>query len=159
MKSEKIYLGAGCFWGVEEAFRTLPGVLETRVGYAGGKTENPTYEKVCGGNTGHAETVEVEFDTTKISLENILKEFWEIHDPTTLNRQGPDVGDQYRSVIFYTNEKQKETAKKSKKELEESRKYESPIVTQIVDLNPEKFYPAEEYHQKYLAKKGKAVCN
>jgi len=157
--SELVYLAAGCFWGVEEAFRTMPGVIETRVGYAGGHNENPTYEDVCSGTTGHAETVEIEFNPEKTSFEEILEKFWQIHDPTTPNRQGPDVGSQYRSVIFYTNEEQKQKAMKSKEEQEEMEKFPGPIVTEIIPLKPDEFYPAEKYHQKYLMKKGVSVCH
>jgi peptide-methionine (S)-S-oxide reductase len=158
-RTEKVYLAAGCFWGIEEVFRTLPGVIETSVGYAGGHTDRPTYEDVCSDNTGHAETVEIEFDPKKITYEEILKKFWEIHDPTTSNRQGPDVGSQYRSVIFYTSEEQKEKALKSKEVQEESDKFPGPIVTEITPMKPNGYHLAEEYHQKYLFKKGASVCS
>jgi len=156
--SQQAYLAGGCFWGVEEAFRKLPGVVKTTVGYAGGHTEKPTYENVCSGTTGHAETVEIEFDPSKITLKEILNKFWEIHDPTTPNRQGPDKGSQYRSAIFYVNEEQKQKALKSKEEQEESEKFPGTIVTEITPLKSENFYRAEEYHQKYLMKKGVSVC-
>lgn len=151
-------LGAGCFWGVEEVFRTRKGVISTRVGYAGGSVKNPTYEQVCTDETGHAEVVQVDFDEKIISFEEILRIFWENHNPTQLNRQGWDVGKQYRSVIFYFDEKQKLLAEKSKKELEKSQKWgDKKIVTSIEKAPP--FYPAEEYHQKYLLKRGKTSCH
>lgn len=148
---------AGCFWGVEEVFRTLPGVVSTRVGYTGGHTENPTYKDVCGHTTGHAEAVEITFDPAVITYEQLLDKFWEFHDPTTLNRQGPDVGDQYRSAIFYHNESQKKSAEKSRDILAMSEKYTSPIVTEITPATT--FYEAEEYHQKYVMKNGGGVCH
>lgn len=154
---EKATFAAGCFWGVEEFFRTIPGVVSTRVGYTGGKTRNPTYEEVCTDKTGHAEAVEIEFDPQKITYEKLLDIFWSIHDPTTANRQGPDTGTQYRSVIFCRTPEQNTAALKSKQELEKSAKFNAPIVTEIVPAA--EFYPAEEYHQKYYQKKGiKPVC-
>ena len=153
-KTEKAYVAAGCFWGIQEAFRVLPGVIETNVGYAGGKTKNPTYDDVCTGKTGHAETVEIEFDPTKVSYAQILDTFWEIHDPTTLDAQGPDIGSQYRSAIFYTNEEQRKIAEKSKESLEQSGKFAGQVVTEITHLDPKNFYLAEEYHQKYICKTG-----
>ena len=153
---EKVSFAAGCFWGVEEAFRCLKGVISTTVGYMGGVTDNPTYQDVCSGTTGHAETVEVIFDPKLVSYEDLLNVFWEAHDPTTLNRQGPDIGDQYRSVIFYYNDEQKQIALSSKEKLEKSDEYDRKIVTQIF-LAP-KFYPAEDYHQQYLMKRGKKSC-
>jgi peptide-methionine (S)-S-oxide reductase len=153
---EKVSFAAGCFWGVEEAFRCLKGVISTTVGYMGGVTDNPTYQDVCSGTTGHAETVEVIFDPKLVSYEDLLNVFWEAHDPTTLNRQGPDIGDQYRSVIFYYNDEQKQIALSSKEKLEKSDEYDRKIVTQII-LAP-KFYPAEDYHQQYLMKRGKKSC-
>ncbi len=146
---------AGCFWGVEELFRHEKGVKDTVVGYAGGQIENPNYEMVCSGKTGHAEAVQVIYDPQEISYEGLLKIFWENHDPTTPNRQGPDIGSQYRSAIFYHNERQKEAAIKSKEELGKSGKYKDPIVTEITSAST--FYPAEEYHQQYLEKTG-GVC-
>lgn len=146
---------AGCFWGVEELFRHEKGVKDTVVGYAGGQIENPNYEMVCSGKTGHAEAVQVIYDPQEISYEGLLKIFWENHDPTTFNRQGPDIGSQYRSAIFYHNERQKEAAIKSKEELGKSGKYKDPIVTEITSAST--FYPAEEYHQQYLEKTG-GVC-
>src|SRR3989338_5097580 len=143
---------AGCFWGVEESFRTLKGVVYTRVGYTGGHTKNPTYEQVCTGKTGHAEAIEILYDPTVITYSRLLDEFWKIHDPTTLNRQGPDIGSNYRSVIFYHDKEQEKLAGESKDRLERSGKYKNKIVTQIVPAG--EFYPAEEYHQKYLMKRG-----
>lgn len=153
---EKATFGAGCFWHVEEAFRHLQGVQSTKVGYSGGTTKNPTYEDVCTDKTGHAEVVEVTYDPRKITYEKLLEIFWDIHDPTTKNRQGPDVGTQYRSIIFYHTPEQKTTAEISKKNLEQSRKYHKKIVTEIIEAPT--FYPAEEYHQQYLAKHGLAAC-
>ena len=153
---EKATFGAGCFWHVEEAFRHLKGVLSTTVGYMGGTLKNPTYEDVCTDKTGHSEVVEVTFDPEKISYKELLTVFWEIHDPTTKNRQGPDVGTQYKSVIFYHTPEQKTVAELSKKNLERSRKYDKKIVTEITKATT--FYAAEEYHQQYLAKHGLAAC-
>jgi peptide-methionine (S)-S-oxide reductase len=148
---------AGCFWGVEEVFAKIKGVVETRVGYTGGRTKKPTYEQVSSGKTGHAEAIEIKFDPALISYEELLQIFWQNHDPTTYHRQGPDVGSQYRSAIFYHNQKQKESALKSKLDLEKSKKYDDKIVTEIVRATG--FYPAEEYHQKYLEKKGLKTCH
>jgi peptide-methionine (S)-S-oxide reductase len=153
---EKATFGAGCFWHVEEAFRHLKGVLSTTVGYAGGIVKNPTYEDVCTDKTGHAEVVEITYDPQKISYEELLRVFWDIHDPTTKNRQGPDVGTQYRSAIFYHSPEQQITAELSKRNLEQSRKYSKKIVTEITKATT--FYLAEEYHQQYLAKHGLAAC-
>lgn len=146
---------AGCFWGVEASFRQIKGVKSTRVGYTGGQMKNPTYEDVCSDETGHAEAVEVTFDPKKVSYEKLLEVFWQNHDPTQLNMQGPDVGTQYRSAIFYHNQKQKEAAIKSLKE--EQKKYKKPIVTEIKPATT--FYIAEEYHQQYLEKRGLSTCN
>lgn len=154
---EKVIFGAGCFWGVEEAFRTLPGVSRTRVGYSAGHTLNPTYRDVCTDQTGHAEVVEVTFDPCIISFEKLLSLFWKIHNPTELNRQGPDVGTQYRSIILCTSVSQEEAAQKAKEELEASGTYRKPIVTQIERLK--EFFEAEEYHQKYFAKRGIPSCH
>jgi len=148
----KATFGAGCFWHVEDLLHKTKGVKSTAVGYIGGQLPNPTYEEVCTDKTGHAEAVEVDYDPDKISYKELLDVFWENHNPTTLNRQGPDVGIQYRSAIFYHNEKQKEIAENSKKSLEKSGKYDSPIVTEIVPATT--FYKAEEYHQKYFKKHG-----
>lgn len=147
---QKATFGAGCFWGVEEMYRLLPGVKSTAVGFMGGGVPNPTYKMVCGGNTGHAEVVHLEFNPQEISYEKLLNLFWENHDPTTLNRQGPDIGEQYRSVIFYYTDEQEKLAEESKDKLEKSGRYSNPIVTQI--LPAEEFYRAEDYHQKYIAK-------
>ncbi|HSP93702.1 MAG TPA: peptide-methionine (S)-S-oxide reductase MsrA [Thermoanaerobaculia bacterium] len=152
----KANFAAGCFWGVEAAFRQVEGVLETAVGYSGGRLENPSYEDVCSGKTGHAETVEVEYDPSRVSYERLLDVFWENHDPTTLNRQGPDVGEQYRSAIFFHTPDQQAAAAASKEKLETSGKYKRPIVTQIQPAS--RFWRAEEYHQRYLEKHGLAHC-
>ena len=148
----KATFGAGCFWHVEDMLSKTKGVKSTKVGYIGGQLPNPTYEEVCTDKTGHAEAVEVEYDPDEISYEELLDVFWNNHNPTTLNRQGPDVGIQYRSAIFYHNDEQKEIAEKSKQILDKSRKYENPIVTEIVPSPT--FYSAEEYHQKYFKKHG-----
>jgi len=153
---EKATFGAGCFWGVEEAFRNLEGVQETAVGYAGGTMENPSYQNVCTDRTGHAEVVQVEFDPEKISYRQLLDVFWANHDPTTRNRQGPDVGTQYRSVVFYHSPEQKAETEAAKDALEKSGRFSRPIVTQI-EPAPE-FYRAEEYHQRYLEKRGMSHC-
>jgi peptide-methionine (S)-S-oxide reductase len=153
----KAIFAAGCFWGVEATFRQIPGVLSTRVGYTGGQTVNPTYKDVCTDGTGHAEAVEVEYDPARVSYGQLLEVFWENHDPTQLNRQGPDWGTQYRSAIFYTTPEQEKEAKASKEARERSGAYRKPVVTQIV---PEAtFYPAEDYHQQYLEKRGLASCH
>jgi len=148
--------GAGCFWGVEAEFRQLPGIRETAVGYQGGTLKNPSYEDVCTGRTGHAEVVHIEFNPSEVSYEKLLEVFWANHDPTTLNRQGPDTGTQYRSVIFYYTPAQKTAAEKSKAALEASRRFPRPIVTQI--LPAPDFYRAEEYHQRYLEKRNQRSC-
>ena len=153
----KAIFAAGCFWGVEATFRQLPGVLSTRVGYIGGQTENPTYKQVCTDGTGHAEAVEIEYDPAKLSYDKLLEVFWENHDPTQLNRQGPDWGTQYRSAIFFTSPEQEAAAKASKEALESSHRFSKKIVTQIVPAAT--FYEAEEYHQQYLEKKGLASCH
>lgn len=149
---EKATFGAGCFWGIEAAFRKVPGVLSTSVGYVGGSFANPTYEDVCSGETGHAEVVQVEYDPSQLSYEEILDVFWTIHDPTTLNRQGPDIGTQYRSAIFFHNPEQEAAARTSKKRLESSERFKKPIVTEITSAS--EFYRAEEYHQRYFEKRG-----
>lgn len=154
---EKATFGAGCFWGVEEAFRQTPGVTSTAVGYAGGTLQNPTYEQVCTGRTGHAEVVQVEFDPQQVSYEQLLQVFWKNHNPTQLNRQGPDIGTQYRSAIFYHSPQQKEVAEQSKQQLEASGQFNRPIVTQIEAAS--EFYRAEEYHQQYLEKRGMKTCH
>ncbi|MEJ2582486.1 MAG: peptide-methionine (S)-S-oxide reductase MsrA [Acidobacteriota bacterium] len=153
----KATFGAGCFWGVEAAFRRIDGVTDTAVGYAGGHTENPTYRDVCSGTTGHAEVVEVEYDPTRVSYETLLDNFWVMHDPTQLNRQGPDVGDQYRSVIFFHTPEQEEQAQASKQSLGSSGGLSRPIAT-VIESAPT-FWRAEEYHQRYLEKNSQAACN
>ncbi len=149
--------GAGCFWGIEETFRKLKGVKETAVGYSGGTFPNPTYEGVCAGDTGHAEAVEIKYDPSMISYEDLLSVFWVSHNPTTLNRQGPDIGEQYRSVIFFHTKEQELTARKSKEALARSTKWRDSIVTEIVPFKT--FYRAEEYHQQYLSKRGLGSCH
>jgi peptide-methionine (S)-S-oxide reductase len=149
--------GAGCFWGVEAAFRRVPGVLDAAVGYTGGHTENPTYKDVCTDRTGHAEVVQVTFDPAQVSYEKLLEVFWEEHDPTQVNRQGPDFGKQYRSAIFFHSPEQEAIAKKSKAALEASGKFRRPIATEITPATT--FYRAEDYHQRYLEKRGAASCH
>jgi peptide-methionine (S)-S-oxide reductase len=156
MALEKATFGAGCFWGVEETFRNLKGVTSTAVGYAGGAKENPSYEDVCTDESGHAEVVEVEFDPAQISYDKLLDVFWSNHNPTTLNRQGPDVGTQYRSVIFYHSPSQKETAEAAKDKIDKSGRFKGPVVTGIEPAP--KFWRAEEYHQRYLEKRGQSHC-
>jgi peptide-methionine (S)-S-oxide reductase len=151
---KKATFGAGCFWGVEAAFRQIDGVTKTRVGYSGGTLENPTYEDVCSHSTGHAEVVEVTYDPEKVSYEQLLGVFWGKHDPTQLNRQGWDIGDQYRSVIFFHDEDQRETATRSK--ADEQAHWKGPIVTLIEPAQT--FYEAEDYHQQYLEKRGRSSC-
>ena len=153
---EKATFGAGCFWGVEAAFRQIKGVKETAVGYLGGTLQSPTYEDVCTGRTGHAEVVEVTYDPEQVGYEALLHVFWKNHNPTTLNRQGPDVGTQYRSAIFYHNEAQKAAAEKSKEEMNRS-KFDGKIVTEITPASA--FYKAEDYHQQYLEKRGLSSCH
>jgi peptide-methionine (S)-S-oxide reductase len=153
---EKATFAEGCFWGVEANFQSIPGVISAVSGYTGGKMDNPSYEDVCSGRTGHAEAVEVEFDPAKVSYDDLLKVFWTSHDPTTPNRQGPDVGTQYRSAIFFHNAAQETEARASKEALEKSGKFKRPVVTEIVAVGP--FYRAEEYHQKYFAKHGLHGC-
>lgn len=156
MNIEKATFGAGCFWGVEEMFRNMNGVKSATSGYAGGATEHPTYEEVCNHETGHAEVVEVEFDPAQVTYEKLLDIFWTNHDPTTRDRQGPDVGSQYRSVVFYHSPEQKAAAEAKKDELEKSGKFRRPIVTQIEQAPA--FHRAEEYHQQYLRKHGRSHC-
>ncbi|MCI4433441.1 MAG: peptide-methionine (S)-S-oxide reductase MsrA [Nitrosopumilus sp.] len=148
----KATFGAGCFWHVEDLFRKTRGVKSTQVGYIGGKLANPTYDEVCTDKTGHAEAVQVEYDPSEISYDELLQVFWNNHDPTSLNRQGPDIGIQYRSAIFFYNDEQKEIAQKSKDDLEKSGKLQKSIATEIVPAP--QFYKAEEYHQKYFQKHG-----
>ena len=151
---KKATFGAGCFWGVEAEFRMVPGVVDTAVGYLGGTLESPTYEQVCTGATGHAEVVEVTYDPERVSYDRLLDVFWSAHDPTTLNRQGPDVGTQYRSAIFFHDEEQRAAAEASKERAQP--RFRRPIVTEITPATP--FYRAEEYHQRYLEKRGLASC-
>ena len=150
---EKATFGAGCFWGIEVGFRKIDGVHDVTVGYAGGETDNPTYEEVCTGTTGHAEVVEVFFDPNQVTFENLLEVFWKLHDPTTLNRQGPDIGTQYRSAILYHSEDQLESAKISLANQSASGEHINPIVTEITPHR--NFYRAEEYHQRYFEKQGR----
>src|SRR4029077_13985467 len=152
----KATFAAGCFWGVEATFRQLPGVTATRVGYTGGNFDKPTYKDVCSDRTGHAEAVEIEYDPAKLSYNKLLEVFWENHDPTQLNRQGPDWGSQYRSAVFFHSLEQEAEAKASKEQLETSGRFKKPIVTQIVPADT--FFPAEDYHQQYLEKRGLAGC-
>ena len=153
MKHRKATFGAGCFWGVEAAFRRVDGVVETRVGYMGGTTEEPTYPDVCTGRTNHAEVVEVVYDPEKVSYDHLLEVFWQIHDPTTRDRQGPDVGSQYRSVIFTHSPEQEQAARASKERLERSGRLRRPVVTEIRPAGT--FWPAEEYHQRFFEKQGR----
>ena len=154
---EKATFGAGCFWGVEATFRKTDGTDGTQVGYCGGHTGDPSYKNVCTGKTGHAEVVEVTFDPEIISYEQLLHIFWDCHNPTHKNRQGPDIGSQYRSVIFYHTDEQKKYAEKVKEKFEQSNKYSEPIVTEIEPIKP--FYKAEDYHQQYIEKRGLSNCH
>jgi peptide-methionine (S)-S-oxide reductase len=153
---EKATFGAGCFWGVEAAFRQVPGVVSAAVGYMGGTTHNPSYQDVCTGKTGHAEVVQVEYDPEQVSYDELLALFWSSHNPTTLNRQGPDVGTQYRSVIFYHTPEQQEAAQASIEQLKQSGHFSKPIVTEVTPAAT--FYRAEEYHQQYYEKHGISHC-
>jgi len=155
--SEIATFGAGCFWGVEAAFRRVPGVLDAVSGYSGGHTENPSYKDVCSDRTGHAEVVQVTFDPSKVTYEQLLDIFWKIHDPTQVNRQGPDFGTQYRTAIFYRSPEQEAAARKSKQALEASGKLRRPIATEITPAGP--FWRAEEYHQRYLERRGAESCH
>ncbi|HEY7016850.1 MAG TPA: peptide-methionine (S)-S-oxide reductase MsrA [Gaiellaceae bacterium] len=154
--TRKATFGAGCFWGVEAAFRQVEGVTKTEVGYEGGSLENPTYRDVCSHTTGHAEVVEVTYDPERVSYEDLLGVFWGKHNPTQLERQGLDVGDQYRSVVFFHDEEQREAAERSKAELDASGRYRKPIATVIEPAQT--FYAAEDYHQQYLEKHGRSSC-
>ena len=156
MSIEKATFAAGCFWGVEETFRHVDGVVATAVGYSGGTVENPTYEQVCSGRTGHAEVVHLEYDPAVVAYDKLLEVFWSSHDPTTLNRQGPDVGSQYRSTGFVHTPQQETAARTSKEALASSGRFQRPIVTEIAAASA--FYRAEEHHQQYLAKHGRASC-
>jgi peptide-methionine (S)-S-oxide reductase len=153
----KATFGAGCFWGVEEEFRKIPGVLATAVGYSGGKLDNPTYKDVCTDSTGHAEVVEVDYDPDRVSYDALLDVFWNGHNPTQLNRQGPDVGTQYRSAIFFHTPEQEAAARASKEKLQKSERFPKPIVTEISPAQT--FWRAEDYHQQYLAKRGLGSCH
>ena len=154
-KLETAIFACGCFWGVEDYFSKVKGVKETKVGYTGGHTKSPTYEDICSDETGHAEAIEVKFDSKMVSFEELTRKFFAIHDPTQVNRQGPDVGSQYRSAVFYLNKEQKETAEKVKKEIEQ--KIGKKVATEIT--NASTFYPAEEYHQQYFKKRGGGTCH
>ena len=153
---QRAMFGAGCFWGVEAAFQDVEGVVDTKVGYSSGHVANPTYQQVCAGTTGHAEAVLVTYDPARVTYDKLLEVFWRVHDPTQHNRQGPDVGAQYRSAAFYFNDQQKQAAEQSKAHLEKSGDYSSPIVTEVTQASA--FYPAEEYHQRYLAKRSASSC-
>jgi len=156
-KMEKAIFGAGCFWGVEATFRHVPGVVSTTVGYSGGTKKDPSYEDVCSGTTGHTEAVEVVYDPSRVTYETLLDVFFANHDPSTRDRQGPDIGYQYRSVVFYTSPEQKALALAAKEKVEKSRKFANRVVTAVEPAR--EFYKAEEYHQKYLEKKGLKVCH
>jgi len=154
---EKATFGAGCFWGVEVSFRRVKGVKGASVGYTGGQLENPTYQDVCSDTTGHAEAIQVEFDSSEVTYEELLNVFWANHDPTTKNRQGPDIGSQYRSVIYFHSLEQEAAARASKDKLDASGRYQKPVVTEISPATT--FFPAEEYHQRYLEKRGMDQCH
>ena len=154
---QKATFAAGCFWGVESAFRTIDGVIDTQVGYIGGENDDPTYEQVCSGRTGHAEALEITFDPEKVSYQQLVELFWRVHNPTQVNRQGPDRGTQYRSAIFFHSSEQKTVAEKSKARLDASKKWRKPIATEIVPAST--FYRAEEYHQRYFEKPGHPACH
>ncbi len=156
-QTEKAVFAAGCFWGVEKVFSALPGVLSTQVGYTGGTVKNPTYEQVCAGRTGHAEAIEIEYDPSKIRYEELLEAFFRHHDPTTMDRQGNDIGTQYRSAIFYHSPEQKEASEHAIDALKRAKLFRGPIVTKVSRASD--FYPAEEYHQKYLKKNPLGYCH
>ena len=156
MATKQIMFGAGCFWGVEETFRVLDGVVATEVGYSGGTTDNPSYEQVCSKTTGHAEVVRIDYDPEKVSLDKLLDIFWKSHDPTQVNRQGPDVGSQYRSAIFFFDAEQEQSAIASRDDLVAKERFSRPIATEITAAGP--FHRAEEYHQQYLRKRGQSSC-
>jgi peptide-methionine (S)-S-oxide reductase len=156
-RHETAIFGAGCFWGVEEAFRRIEGVVDATVGYAGGHADSPTYRDVCSGRTGHAEVVRVVFDPARVSYRDLLEAFWNLHDPTQINRQGPDVGSQYRSLILFSSPEQEAAARESRAALEASRQFPRPVATAIEAAGH--FWPAEEYHQRYLEKRGRASCH
>ena len=154
--TETATFAAGCFWGVEVTFRNVDGVVDAIVGYTGGSTENPTYKQVCNDNTGHAEAIEVTFDPERVSYDELLEVFWQNHDPTQVNRQGPDYGTQYRSAIFFHSPEQEKAARKSKQALDASGRLSRPVATEITAAST--FWPAEDYHQRYLEKRGQATC-
>ena len=154
--TETATFAAGCFWGVEVTFRNVDGVVDAKVGYTGGHTDNPTYKEVCTDSTGHAEAVEVVYDPARVSYEKLLEVFWQSHDPTQVNRQGPDHGSQYRTAVFYHSPEQKQAAERSKANLDASGKLPRPVATEITPAST--FWPAEEYHQRYLEKRGQATC-
>ncbi len=156
MNTEKATFAAGCFWGVEAVFRNVPGVTDVTVGYTGGSAIDPSYQEVCAGTTGHAEAILVTFDPETVSFEKLMEVFWESHDPTTLNRQGPDIGSQYRSAVFFHTPEQEKVAARSKEELSRSGRLARPIATEISPAG--QFFPAEEYHQRYLEKRDKSNC-
>jgi peptide methionine sulfoxide reductase msrA/msrB len=156
MQTEEVILAAGCFWGVQFYFDQVPGVVETEVGYIGGQSDNPTYEQVCSHTTGHAEATRIVYDPKKVTYETLLKQFFRMHDPTQMNRQGPDVGDQYRSAVFYENDGQRDEAQKIIDELNRS-KFNGKIVKKLEKAG--KFWPAEEYHQKFTEKTGRGMCH
>lgn len=156
MNTEKATFAAGCFWGVEAVFRNVPGVTDVTVGYTGGSAIDPSYQEVCAGTTGHAEAILVTFDPETVSFEKLMEVFWESHDPTTLNRQGPDIGSQYRSAVFFHTPEQEKVAARSKEELSRSGRLARPIATEISPAGH--FFPAEEYHQRYLEKRDKSNC-
>ncbi|WP_220682545.1 peptide-methionine (S)-S-oxide reductase MsrA [Methanofollis formosanus] len=155
MSLKRAYFAAGCFWGVEEAFREVPGVVDTAVGYMGGTADHPTYGQVCTGKTGHAETVEVVYDPGQVTYADLLRRFWTLHDPTTPDRQGPDVGTQYRSAVFFTDEEERALALAEKEKLEKSGRFRRPVVTEIAPAG--RFWRAEEYHQRYFEKMRRRV--
>ena len=156
-RTQTATFAAGCFWGVELEFGKIPGVLSTEVGYTGGATQDPSYDEVCDGDTGHAEAVQIQFDSAVVSYETLVREFFDLHDPTTLNRQGPDFGEQYRSAIFVHSDEQRKVAESVVADLSQSGEFDRPIVTQVV--NATKFWKAEEYHQKYFERRGLASCH
>lgn len=157
MSRNKAVFGAGCFWGVQDYFDQVPGIIETEVGYIGGHIEHPTYEQVCAHTTGHAEAVKIIFDSSEISYETLLKHFFKLHDPTQLNRQGPDIGDNYRSAIFYFDDRQKQAAREMIDQLNESGDYKKPVVTTLEPAG--EWWPAEGYHQKFTQKTGIGACH
>lgn len=155
--TETAIFAAGCFWGVEQAFRRVPGVVNVTVGYSGGDAANPTYEQVCTGTTGHAEVARVEYDPEKVGYEHLLKVFFSIHNPTQVNRQGPDIGTQYRTAIFTLNGEQEQAARGAVRQLDEARWFPKPVATQVLPAGP--FWPAEDYHQDYFGKRGGGACH